>query len=78
MDYVATFKTNAAKATDWLREQVSQTQQCRSCDYPVSFSESMCPQCGASEPARVPAAAVRALIGVAAAIVLFCVLVLIF
>lgn len=45
---------------DWTREQAKKTQTCRSCDLSVSVSDTVCPRCGASDPAQVPMTAATA------------------
>ncbi len=55
---------------DWTRRQAERTAQCRECDAVVDLMETVCPRCGASNPARVPKSAVAVIFVIAACIVI--------
>lgn len=58
------------KVVDWVRRQTAKTQKCRECDLHVSMSETVCPRCGASDPARVPWSAVTAVFALCACVII--------
>ncbi len=59
-----------ALLSSWIREQSRRTVACRECDVRVSISETVCPRCGAADPARIPMSAVTAILAVCACVVL--------
>lgn len=59
-----------ALLSSWVREQSRRSVACRECDMKVSISETVCPRCGAADPARIPMSAVTAIFAICACIVL--------
>lgn len=55
---------------NWVQKQKDRTSACRSCDMGVNVSETVCPRCGQSDPARVPMSAVTAVFGFAACVII--------
>ena len=60
---------------DWVRCQTIRSIQCRECDLEVSITETACPRCGASDPARIPWAAVTAVIAVSVGVIIIAVMI---
>ena len=56
-------------ASRWVRLQVDKTKHCRECDAMVRMFDDVCPQCGASEPARVPKSAVTVVLAMTACVI---------
>ena len=76
MDYVCAVRKRVRKGFEqletWFRLQMKLMQQCRACDFRVGLAETLCPRCGASDPARVPKSTVRVIITMSAVTLAFC------
>lgn len=53
----------------WTARQKKRTIHCRACDVEVSLADSICPRCGAADPARVPWSAVTAICAIGAMLI---------
>ena len=56
------------RITSWFKTQCAAV--CRSCDAVVSMTETVCPTCGQSDPARVTMSAVTAVFAFAASAII--------
>lgn len=64
------FANATSSVVDWVRTQKIKTSACRECDFEVTMTESVCPRCGQSDPARVPMSAATAIFALSACVIL--------